>query len=115
MPKSFIDGVHIKLYSGSFAGLTSPIQNYVPMIISDINVEPGVTTTQAIPANYNTFLYVLHGDMEVGEDRVPLNQNQVGWLSITANEAQSELKLASGKKRRSLCVICRQTTRREHR
>ena len=90
------DNIHIKLYSGSFAELTSPIQNYVPMIITDITIEPGVTTTQSIPANFNTFLYVLNGSMEVGDDKKRLDQNQVGWLNISANETESELKLVAG-------------------
>src|SRR6476646_182009 len=38
------NGVVIKLYSGSLAGLTSPVQNHVPMIIADITIEPRVTT-----------------------------------------------------------------------
>ena len=97
VPQLSKDGIHVKLYSGSFAGLTSPIQNYVPMILTDITIEPGVTTTQLIPANFNTFLYVLDGNVEVGEDKKKLGRNQVGWLNITANEAQSELTLAAGK------------------
>ena len=90
------EGVHIKLYSGFFAGLQSPIENYVPMIITDITIEPGVTTTQILPANFNTFLYVLNGNMEVGENSTLLSRNQVGWLDITANETQSELRLTAG-------------------
>jgi redox-sensitive bicupin YhaK (pirin superfamily) len=96
VPSSSNDGVHVKLYSGSLAGLISPIQNYVPMIIADITIEPGVTTTQLIPANFNTFLYVLSGNMKVGEDKRQLNENQVGWLNITSNETESELKLTGG-------------------
>lgn len=88
------DGVHIKLYSGSFAGLTSPIQNYVPVIIADVTVEPGITTTQKLPANYNTFLYVLEGTVTVDDKQ--LTKNQVGWLNITANDADSELTLTAG-------------------
>src|SRR5215218_1039470 len=55
------NGVDIKLYSGSLAGLHSPVQNYVPMIIADITIKPGATTIQEIPANFNTFLYVIKG------------------------------------------------------
>ena len=61
-------GVYIKVYSGSLAGLTSPIQNYVPMVIADIAIEPGVGTMLQIPANHNTFLYVIEGNVKVGEE-----------------------------------------------
>jgi hypothetical protein len=90
------NGVHIKLYSGSLSGLTSPIQNYVPMIIADITIDPGVTTIQQIPANFNTFLYVIKGYVNVGEDEKQLNQDQAGWLDLSGDDAVSELKLTAG-------------------
>jgi redox-sensitive bicupin YhaK (pirin superfamily) len=90
------NGVQIKLYSGSLSGITSPIQNYTAMIIADITVEAGVTTMQQVPANYNTFLYVLNGSVTVGEDEKILNEGQVGWLDIFGDTIQSELKLTAG-------------------
>src|ERR1017187_5550015 len=53
VPASSEDGVSIKLYSGSLAGLTSPVQNYTLIIVADITIEAGATTIQQIPANYN--------------------------------------------------------------
>jgi redox-sensitive bicupin YhaK (pirin superfamily) len=96
VPKLSQNGVDIKLYSGSLAGITSPIQNYVPMIVADIRIEPGVTTVQQIPANYNTFLYVLHGNLRVGTDEKLLEQDQVGWLDLSGDPSSSELKLRAG-------------------
>src|SRR6478672_6755203 len=90
------NGVHIKLYSGALAGLTSPVQNHVPMIIADITIEPGITTIQELPANFNTFLYVIKGSVKVGDDKKQLNQDQVGWLNIEGDDTQSELKLKAG-------------------
>jgi redox-sensitive bicupin YhaK (pirin superfamily) len=89
--------VHIKLYSGSLAGLTSPVQNHVPMVIADVTVEAGVTTTLVIPANFNTFLYVLDGSVVIGEDEKGLNKYQVGWLDMGTDDAASELELTAGK------------------
>ena len=91
------DGVHIKLYSGSLAGLTSPVQNYTPMVIADVAIEHGVSTVLDIPANFNTFLYVLDGSVVIGEDENGVNKYQVGWLDITDDDASSELKLMAGK------------------
>jgi len=90
------NGVHIKLYSGSLAGLASPVQNHVPMIIADITIEPRATTVQELPANFNTFLYVIKGNVKVGDDKKQLNQDQVGWLNIEGDDTQSELKLKAG-------------------
>lgn len=90
------DGVHIKLYSGSLAGLSSPVQNHVPMIIADISIEPGVTTVQEIPANFNTLLYVIEGSVKVGEDKQVLYHDQAGWLNLPGTDEPSELKLKAG-------------------
>jgi redox-sensitive bicupin YhaK (pirin superfamily) len=90
------NGVQIKLYSGALAGLTSPVQNYAPMIIADISLEPTGTTVLQIPANYNGFLYILEGSLVVGEQRKPLKQNQVGWFDRFEADEQSELTLNAG-------------------
>jgi redox-sensitive bicupin YhaK (pirin superfamily) len=90
------NGVEIKLYSGSLAGLKSPVENYAQMIVADISIEPGVTTNQLIPANFNTFLYVINGSLKVGEEKKVLNQDQVGWLDLFGASTQSELKLLAG-------------------
>lgn len=96
VPASSNNGVHIKLYSGSLAGLTSPVQNYVQMIIADITIEKGVSTVLQIPANYNTFLYVLEGSVKAGADEQPLQQDQVGWLDLYGSDNLSELPLSTG-------------------
>ena len=90
------NGVAIKLYSGSLAGLTSPVQNYTPLILADITMEAGADTVLQIPANYNTFLYILSGDVKVGEDRKTLNANQAGWLDLPDETMLSDLQLNAG-------------------
>ncbi|MCK8494621.1 pirin family protein [Spirosoma sp. RP8] len=90
------NGVTIGVYSGSLAGLTSPIQNYVPLIIADIRLQPGASTVQHIPASYTAFLYVLDGSLQVGDQAQEIHQEQVGWLNRSADEASSELKLTAG-------------------
>jgi redox-sensitive bicupin YhaK (pirin superfamily) len=90
------NGVLIKLYSGNLAGLSSPIQNYTPLIVADISIDPNVTTIQQIPGNYNSFLYVLKGNLSVGASGEQLNQDQVGWLDISKSEDQSDLLLTAG-------------------
>src|SRR6476620_8793898 len=97
VPAKNENGVAIKLYSGTLAGLTSPVQNHVPMIIADITIEPGVTTIQELPANFNTFLYVIKGSAKAGEDKKQLDQDQVGWLNLSGEDTPSELKLKAGK------------------
>jgi redox-sensitive bicupin YhaK (pirin superfamily) len=90
------NGVAIKLYSGTLAGLTSPVQNYSPIIIADIAINAGATTVLQIPANYNTFLYVLNGNIKVGGEGKQLNQDQVGWLDLSDDTTQSDLEITAG-------------------
>lgn len=103
-------GVSIKLYSGSLAGLTSPVQNYSPIIVADITVDAGVTTIQQIPANYNTFLYVINGNVKVGRDGKQLNTDQVGWLDLFADAAESDLKITAGEEGARLVVYAGKPT-----
>lgn len=90
------DGLEIRLYSGSLAGLTSPLQNYVPVIIADIKVLAATETVLEIPASYTTFLYVLEGSARIGEDEHVLKEDQVGWLDRLSADTGSELKIRSG-------------------
>jgi len=91
------NGVDIRLYSGDFAGLSSPLQNHTPMILADFKIQPGVTTVQQLPANFNTFLYVLDGSVLFGEEQATLDQDQVGWLDIFNSDTTSELKIKAGR------------------
>ena len=96
VPKVAENGLDIRLYSGSLAGISSPVQNYVPVIVADIHMQAGITTIQHIPASYNTFLYVIEGSVEVGDENKLLDQNQVGWLDKFSDNSKSELKLTAG-------------------
>lgn len=89
-------GVKIRVYSGQLAGTTSPVQNYTPLIIADIALEADTPYTLQIPANFNTFLYVLDGSVQVGEEQKQLQKDQVGWLDLYQEEKSSELLLKAG-------------------
>lgn len=90
------NGIAIKLYSGSLAGLNSPVQNYTPLIVADITIEPGVSSVLQIPANLNTFLYILTGNVKVGDENKQLSEGQAGWLDLFDDAVQSDLQLTAG-------------------
>lgn len=96
VPSLIQNGVTIRVYSGSLAGLKSPIQNYAPMIIADIQLASGATTIQQLPASYTAFLYVIDGSIRVGDEANKVQQDQVGWLNRSSDEVLSDLKLAGG-------------------
>ncbi|MVM33296.1 pirin family protein [Spirosoma sp. HMF4905] len=94
----FTDGsVDIKVYSGSLAGVTSPVQNYTPLILADIRLAPHASTVQYIPAPYTAFLYAIEGSVEVGDTKKRLTKDQVGWLDrVPDDDVLSELRLTAG-------------------
>jgi redox-sensitive bicupin YhaK (pirin superfamily) len=95
VPGSSGDGWSIKVYSGTFAGVSSPVLNYVPMILADISLQAGVTVTQSLPSFYNAFLYIIDGDVRI--DNELLKKNQVGWLDKLSATSSSDLTLSAGK------------------
>jgi redox-sensitive bicupin YhaK (pirin superfamily) len=95
VPEFSENGVTIRLYSGNLAGLTSPVQNYSPIIVADIILDAGTTSVQQIPANFNTFLYVLTGSVKVGVEEKKLHQDQVGWLDLFDDNTSSDLQLTT--------------------
>lgn len=91
------NGMELRLYSGSLSGLRAPVQNYVPMIVADIRLQPAATAVLDLPARFNSFLYMLEGSVYAGAEESPLNRDQVGWLDRFENEEDSELLLKAGK------------------
>jgi redox-sensitive bicupin YhaK (pirin superfamily) len=103
-------GVHIRLYSGHLSGLRSPVENYVPIIVADITIEAGTSTIQHLPANYNTFLYVIKGSVKVGEEGRQLNEDQVGWLDLSSDDVESDLLLTAGEEGVSFVLYAGRST-----
>lgn len=91
--KTITDG-RIRVYSGSFAGLTSPVQNYTPFILAQIKLDSGSALSEPIPGNYTAFIYVVKGSVQVGKDGVTVNHDQVGWFERSSNSIE-HLKLVS--------------------
>jgi len=96
VPVSEKDGVGIRLYSGSLAGISSPVLNYVPLIVAEINLSASKSTTLNLPANFNAFIVVINGNVEIGEEKQLLTTEQVGWLNYSDEDIASELQLDAG-------------------
>jgi quercetin 2,3-dioxygenase len=96
VPTKSLDGATIRVYSGTFADISSPILNHVPLLLVDIRLEPGAVLTQPIPAGDTAFLYMIEGSVAFGEERRTLQRDQVGWLSKSDDSICDELKLVAG-------------------
>src|SRR5262249_32524587 len=93
-------GAKLTLYSGTSGGLSSPTRNHVPTTLAEIELEPGATLVQELPADYNGFVYVVEGSVRAGSEGPRLVAGQVGWLDRPEADGPvdgpSELKLTTG-------------------
>ena len=96
VPQASADGVSISVYSGSLAKINSPIKNHTPIVIGEIRMKSLASTALEIPANFNTFLYVIDGSVQVGEEAKVLSKDEVGWLDRHQESGNSELILKAG-------------------
>jgi len=96
VPAHSENGWNVRVYSGSFAGLTSPVLNYVPLTLADIKLQPGAQLNTSIPNHYNAFLYVIDGAVKVGDENQWLQPNQVGWLNKSTDQEPASLQLTAG-------------------
>ena len=94
VPIKEADGVSMRLYSGELAGIQSPIKNYTPLIVAEFEFKPGAEFSVQLPANYNAFLYVIKGSIQISTKEI--NQDQVGWLNLLSTDEESELSVQAG-------------------
>ena len=95
-------GAVARLYSGTSGPLRSTTKNVVPVTMVDLQLEPGASFTQDIPATYNGFVYVLEGQATIGGSS--LSKGHVGWfapsdladLAVTAGAAGARLAIYAG-------------------
>jgi len=90
------DDSTIRVYSGKFAGLTSTVKNYTPVIIAVVRLNANASLVETLPANFNAFIYLLDGEVVVGKDGKSLAAGEVAWLDRYDEATQSELTLAAG-------------------
>lgn len=65
------DKVEVKVIAGESYGVKS-VQDlaYTPMCMYDYKVQPGGVVRQEVPEGWNTFLYVLHGGINVNGKKI---------------------------------------------
>ncbi|GAB3891866.1 pirin family protein [Larkinella knui] len=88
------DGVNMRLYSGTLAGIHSPVKNYTPLIAAEFTLKAGVDTSVQFPARFNAFLYVISGSVQIADTKI--NHDQVAWLDVFDTEDASNLTMQAG-------------------
>ncbi len=95
VPSRADNGVDVKVYSGTFAGLTSPLKNHTPLILAELKMDPNAKIESYLPANFSAFAYVIEGSAQIGTGQA-LNMDQVGWLDRDMDSGESELSITAG-------------------
>jgi redox-sensitive bicupin YhaK (pirin superfamily) len=89
-------GVHVRLYSGRLGILQSPLVNHVPVLMTEVVLQPHASFSHEVPAAYNGFAFVIRGSVRGGDDAVMVETGQVGWLDRLAGDGSSRLRLTAG-------------------
>jgi redox-sensitive bicupin YhaK (pirin superfamily) len=88
-------GAEVRLYSGQTGALRSATRNHVPVTLVNLRLDPAASITQALPAAFNGFFYVLSGEATIGDDAQQLRPGQVGWLDRPVVSGDSEIQIAN--------------------
>jgi len=67
IPRASKDGVHVNVIVGTSMGVQSKLQTKVPSMFLHFTMEPETSMCQSIQAGWNAFIYVLWGDIHIGE------------------------------------------------
>lgn len=101
-----IEGGSLRVYSGIVAGVQGPMNSLVPITMTEISLDAGANYTHVLPENHNAFVFMLGGEMDLGEESTPLTKT--GVATLTYNEkmevtGESEFKMKA--KTRSKALI----------
>lgn len=84
----------IRIYSGSSNNIQSPLQNHTPFTLADFMLGKNAEARQEIPSSYNGFIYVLEGNLTIGQ--IQVKKGQVAWLKKTSENGESEIIFKAG-------------------
>ncbi|KAA0549991.1 pirin family protein [Bacillus sp. BGMRC 2118] len=106
-PVVTVEGGSVRVFSGDIAGVKGPMNSLVPITLSEITLSNGATYNHQLPETHNAFLYVLSGEVTIGENEVNLKKHGVATLSFNENghgDKRSNLVLKSTSRRTKLLV-----------
>jgi quercetin 2,3-dioxygenase len=113
VPTQTSDGVAVKVYSGTFAGITSPLKNHTPLIIAELKMNPNAKIEASLPSDFSSFIYLIEGSAEVGSDNTRLTKDEVGWLDRTDASGEQELAIIAGREGARLVIYAAQPQHHE--
>jgi quercetin 2,3-dioxygenase len=106
-PQFKVEGGSVKVFAGEIGPAKGPLDSLVPITLSEISLGDGAEYTHYLPENHNSFIYILSGDVEIGENRVNLKKHGVATLTYHehgSKEKTSEVLIKSKHRRSKLLV-----------
>jgi redox-sensitive bicupin YhaK (pirin superfamily) len=99
VPSISFEGGTLKAYAGNHLGKEGSMKPDIPFTMVEITLGQGTTFEHVIPANHNAFLYVLSGEIEVGENLDILMKTGVATLTFEEDaEGESAVQIIANKK-----------------
>ncbi|MFD2465777.1 pirin family protein [Amycolatopsis silviterrae] len=81
-PSTDLDGATARVFLGTLAGETSPVQTFTPLLGAEIVVDPGVTLSLAADPSFEHGVLLDTGEITFAG--TPLQQAQLGYLGVGA-------------------------------
>jgi redox-sensitive bicupin YhaK (pirin superfamily) len=89
--------VEAKIIAGEFLGTSSHIETRVPITYLHLKIKPGGQVEQPIPQTHNSFVYILKGTGNFGEEQKPADEGKIilfkqdgDFINIQNPENQTE-------------------------
>ncbi|WP_139367663.1 pirin family protein [Bacillus alkalicellulosilyticus] len=98
------DGVTIRVISGQSGEVTAATKNYVPITMLECSFEENKTIVEALPSEYNGFIYILEGSGSFGKDNTVGTQGEVLWLERAQGD-KSTIKMTSKEELKLLVYV----------
>ncbi|MFF2327186.1 MULTISPECIES: pirin family protein [unclassified Streptomyces] len=73
-----VDGADVRVFLGTLAGDTSPVQTFTPLLGAELVLDPHSTTTLTVDTAFEHGLLVDHGNVRVGETL--LHSAELGYI-----------------------------------
>lgn len=93
MPVRVENGATVRVFSGNSGSVHAKTENYVPVTMVELTLEPGATFVQDVPSDYNGFIYVLDGSGTFGSNELEGQKAQVLWLGSAEGHPNSAVEI----------------------
>jgi len=104
IPKVDHNGAHVTVIAGESVGTKSPVYTRTPTMYLDVKLDPNSTFEQAVPEEYNGFVYTLEGSALFGSDAASLSEAHTtlmlspgSHLTIKTTDSPSRFVIIAGK------------------